>query len=153
MGFVVKTTVWVTAFVGLLLMSGPAEAKGRKLRVRVSGCRHDAAATATRSPLAPGYGSFTVEVRGNDICVFHKDARYNCCATVVVVLRRDRQTLVLTEKETYPGDQSPCKCVCYYDIRSRIEDLAPGDYTVEVRGPEGVLHTEAVRVTGEGRGG
>ncbi len=70
-------------------------------------------------------------VEGHDIVMEHREATYNCCATMVIDLIDQRPLLQLIERETYPQG-GPCDCLCPYDLSARISDLPPGTYLVEV---------------------
>jgi hypothetical protein len=70
-------------------------------------------------------------VEEHDIVMEHREATYNCCATMVIDLIDQRPLLQLIEQETYP-QSGPCDCLCPYDLSARISNLSPGTYLVEV---------------------
>jgi hypothetical protein len=99
---------------------------------------------------ALGVGGIQIGVEEHDVWMSHDDARYNCCARVVVFLEDERPLLKFVEQETYP-DTSPCRCLCNYDLTARATNLPPGTYHVQVwnGGAQQLLADAEVAVPGQ----
>ncbi|MDI6808678.1 MAG: hypothetical protein QME66_06830 [Candidatus Eisenbacteria bacterium] len=96
----------------------------------------------------PCDGKVRAEVAGTTIIVYHDQAEWNCCATIVFDLVQAQDTLNVCEFETFTV--GPCHCICCFDLVTRIENVAPGTYLVRVvNGETGELFGE-LWVTVEG---
>jgi len=67
---------------------------------------------------------------GGILTVVHTNVLYNCCIDRVdVEMEVDDFVIDLYETEVVP---MPCDCICYFDVTTRIAELGPGTYTVNV---------------------
>ena len=95
-------------------------------------------AAAGRPPCEDG---IRVEATGSTITVYHDQAEWNCCATIVFEFAQVQDTLSFSEFETFAA--GACHCVCCFDLVTRVEDVAPGTYLVRVvNGETGELFGE-----------
>ncbi|MCK4414801.1 MAG: hypothetical protein KAY32_14800 [Candidatus Eisenbacteria sp.] len=68
-------------------------------------------------------------VEGATIAVFHDATVYNCCPDPFeyeIVL--EENVIRVREVEVL---SNPCYCICCFDLAVTIEDVPPGDYTLE----------------------
>ncbi|KPJ60580.1 MAG: hypothetical protein AMJ46_06200 [Latescibacteria bacterium DG_63] len=79
---------------------------------------------------APCQDTVRAEVVGNTINVYHDQAEWNCCATMVFELIAVQDTFNLLEFETF--EVGPCFCICCFDLLTSIAHVPPGDYLVRV---------------------
>jgi hypothetical protein len=65
------------------------------------------------------------------------NAIFNCCTdSVAVVAGRTMDTIVIVEQEFFI-EQSPCRCICPFNLTYEIRGLPPGAYALKVIGPQG----------------
>jgi len=71
-----------------------------------------------------------ITVDGLRIHVAHKNAIFNCCLdTIVVGFSQDGRLLTLREAEV---TNTPCHCICPFEVTATIEVLLGGEYVVEI---------------------
>lgn len=70
----------------------------------------------------------------DNIYVYHDQAEWNCCATIVFDLEAHSDTFDLYESETY--EMGPCDCICCFDLLTTITGVSPGGYLVRVLAAE-----------------
>jgi hypothetical protein len=79
----------------------------------------------------PEDDTFAFVVEDDRLHVTHGNATYNCCPEdIAVTLVVGEWLLLLTEEEIL---ETPCDCMCCYEVTSTVGGLAPGAYTVEYR--------------------
>jgi hypothetical protein len=101
---------------------------------------------------APCSDSVRAEVDGSTLDIFHDQAEWNCCATIVFELLAEGNTFNLYEFETF--EMGPCNCICCFDLSTSIVDVAPGDYLVRVlSGHTGEVFAEIWVTVEEGQSG
>jgi C1A family cysteine protease len=94
-------------------------------------CLPGTAAAGDKSVAGPWCDDDEVEltVEPGTLHLLHHNATYNCCPDdIIISLSVDGSVLRLTEEEILT---IPCNCICCYDVRASIINLAPGLYTVE----------------------
>ncbi len=68
---------------------------------------------------------------GHDtVYVYHDQAEWNCCATIVFEFAEAEDTLNLYEFETF--EVGPCVCLCCFDLETWVAGVAPGEHLVRV---------------------
>jgi hypothetical protein len=68
-------------------------------------------------------------VEESTVVLIHEGAFYNCCPeTFDFEISVEEQLIRVTEIEIL---ENPCFCLCCYNLALEIEDVAPGDYTIE----------------------
>lgn len=73
----------------------------------------------------------TAEPREGGIQVKHLAAFYNCCPDPIVYdLTVEGDVLILTETAL---EETPCDCLCCFDLRIFVAGVAPGDWTLRFR--------------------
>lgn len=73
----------------------------------------------------------TAEVRDGLVVVEHGAAFYNCCPEPIVYdLVVEGDVLDLTETVL---EESPCDCLCCFDLGVVLRGVAPGDWTLRFR--------------------
>ena len=70
------------------------------------------------------------EAVGNDLYVYHMNAYMNCCPDFYTEFDFLGNVIRLYEFDRFNG----CDCYCYYNLRTVLYDLYPGEYVVEVYG-------------------
>lgn len=71
--------------------------------------------------------SIYATVEGSTIDVFHDGATYNCCPTFGYTVDQIGDRIIVREVEV----EGLCDCICCMDLSVAIEDVAPGEYTIE----------------------
>jgi len=73
------------------------------------------------------------EYDGNAVLILkHINAGFNCCpGKIDATISVTENMIVVEDREEEQG----CFCQCLYDLRYEILELAPGEYTIAVRGP------------------
>jgi hypothetical protein len=67
-------------------------------------------------------------VDGDAVTVYHQAAAYNCCMDGIAYdVREGAGTLEIRATEIATN---PCACLCCYNLSVRVEDLAPGAWTL-----------------------
>ncbi|KPJ59672.1 MAG: hypothetical protein AMJ46_09980 [Latescibacteria bacterium DG_63] len=78
----------------------------------------------------PCHDIVRAEAVGSTINVYHDQAEWNCCATMLFELFEVQDTFNLLEFETF--EFGPCVCLCCFDLSTSILHVAPGEYLVRV---------------------
>jgi hypothetical protein len=78
-------------------------------------------------------GCLEYEYDGQSVLILtHLNAGFNCCpGEIVVDITFENSTITIREDET----EALCSCLCLFDLDYRIENLAPGEYTIVVDEP------------------
>jgi len=97
-----------------------------------SGCIQDKGAGQEEGERSTCEG-ISIWTEGDDIVMEHFGAMYNCCTGMTVDLDAAGSLFRLIERPEFPDWK--CHCICPYDLTSRIEDVPPGTYRVEVWDP------------------
>jgi len=94
-------------------------------------CNNGASGDGTSTDVrASGEEKFTYSYNNNILYLLHENASYNCCIEkIIVTMEMVGNTINIYEEEWY-GDNSPCKCLCPYDITTKIGCLEAGTYVV-----------------------
>ena len=62
----------------------------------------------------------------------HINSGFNCCPEKITAdILLSGNMILIEEKEEEQG----CFCQCLFDVKYELHDLAPGEYTIEVKGP------------------
>lgn len=72
----------------------------------------------------------TFQVYDGTIALYHREARFNCCAWIDVEVTREGYDIDVVQREEF--EYGPCYCLCCFDVGVTISGLDPGDYTVDV---------------------
>ncbi|MEW6379513.1 MAG: cohesin domain-containing protein [bacterium] len=92
-----------------------------------SGCKKEISSTTGRSAEEE---KFTCSYHDNLLYLFHENASYNCCIEeIAVTMSMTGNTINIYEEEKLEG--SGCRCICTYDITTKIGCLEPGTYEVK----------------------
>lgn len=75
------------------------------------------------------------EVDGTSLNIYHNDAFYNCCLGYYVDYSIWDNGIIARERD----NGEPCDCLCYFNLVSTLNNIAPGDYTVSFYGIGGNL--------------
>ena len=63
----------------------------------------------------------------------HVNTGFNCCVdNLVAVVRIEGSEITIEESENAP---TPCDCLCLYDMKMEIRNLAAGKYTIKIIEP------------------
>ena len=73
-----------------------------------------------------------VEVEGFNIHVYHQNAYYDCCLGYYTPNSINLNQITVYEFDTIPE----CDCYCYFDLKTAILNLMPGEYVVTLIGIE-----------------
>ena len=92
-----------------------------------SGCKKEITSTTIR---APEEEKFTYKYQDNILYLFHENASYNCCIEeIAITMEVVGNTINIYEDERLEG--SGCRCLCTYDLTTKIGCLEPGTYEVK----------------------
>jgi hypothetical protein len=91
-------------------------------------------------------GWIVFDVMGNTLNIYHFHAYYNCCLDFRVDY--DISGDVITARELDKG--APCRCDCYFDLRSELHYVPDGRYACSVIGIHGDTLASDTLVFGDG---
>lgn len=118
----------VADFLAVIGGWGPCPAEPHLHGYSNSGCLP---AQAFEYEPCPDEDAFELTVVGDRLSVSHLNATYNCCPEdIVVELTVGEWLILLTEREIL---ETPCDCMCCYEVSCTVGGLAPGAHTVEYR--------------------
>lgn len=81
-------------------------------------------------------GKLSATVSGGALVILHEDASYNCAAKVALQATVSGNAILVKEVITNP-DEPMARCMCNYDLSAKLQGLAAGSYTIEVRDSDG----------------
>jgi hypothetical protein len=115
------------------------------LPTQQSSCKHGDK-NDTRAPTMAVGGTVEVVVTGSALEITHRDAYYNCAAKVDMKVKVNGTQIEVHEVILNPNEK--VRCMCHYDLYTRIKGLAAGSYTISVFDADGKLVAAVTAVVG-----
>jgi len=74
---------------------------------------------------------FIVNVEDNNVTIIHKNLWANCCSIYETEVKIDDETntIIVIERDT---SEDKCHCMCLFDLETKINNLAIGNYKFEI---------------------
>ncbi|MBN2360902.1 MAG: hypothetical protein JXR83_15710 [Deltaproteobacteria bacterium] len=105
--------------------------------------------SACKSSALSEASSIQLTVVGHTLTIADDNATFNCCLIPVMQVTVEQNIITVLETET--GD-TPCYCMCQYELSAQVTNLPDGDYLVRVYHSQidaaSLVHEQTVAVPG-----